>query len=359
MNASSDRFGPILGLDVMRAIAVSLVLLCHWSGHFGYWFGVAVPDVMDFAGDTGVELFFALSGFLIGRILIDLIGRGPDWRAWRVFMARRAVRTLPLYFLWLGLLLALFPPREDVFAVALRFATLTQNLLTPMPPDYYFAVTWSLTIEAWFYFLFAGALFLLARFVNRDRALAICLTLFILAPLALRISLGGRPGIVIYRIDEIAYGVLMARLSMGRVWRHPWSMLAAGMGLIVWAANGLSGLPESLAAPLTPAVVVAGCALGLPAALATRRAPAWIEVPVRWIASRSYALYLIHFTILVDIAETRLWEPGILAALPAAVVAIAVPFGLAELSFRLLESPLARRRPRQDALAMRGLVAAE
>jgi len=347
--------GRVLGLDLLRTVAVIMVLVSHWTGHFSYWFGVDAPvvaAVADVVGDTGVELFFALSGFLIGRILIGIIRTRPAWRDFGIFMARRAMRTLPLYCLWLALLLSVFPPRQDMVATAVRFATLTQNLLAPWPPDYYFMVTWSLTIEEWFYLLFGFALILLARRFGGARALGCCLAVFLLGPLALRLGFHERGLLVFLRIDEIAYGVLMAWLYIGRSWlfRHPWAPLAVGLALVGAALGSVLPLPERLVVPLTSNAQVIGCALCLPAALRLSRTTAWLDAPVRWIAARSYALYLMHLTILVDIAEHRLFEPGLLPAYGCVIVAIMLPFPVAELSYRVLEVPLLRLRPRQGQL---------
>jgi peptidoglycan/LPS O-acetylase OafA/YrhL len=356
-HAISAPCGPadpvrVFGLDLLRAVAVMMVLGCHWTSHFSYWFGIdapAVAAVADAIGDTGVELFFALSGFLIGRILIGIIGTRPTWGDFGVFMTRRAMRTLPLYFLWLGLLLCVFPPRQDMMSTALLFATLTQNMLGPWPADYYYAVTWSLAIEEWFYLLLGFALILLARRLGGPRALNCCLAVFLLAPLALRLAFQQRGLLVFFRIDEIAYGVLMARLYLDRSWlfRHPWAPLAVGLALVTAALAARLPLPQALVVPLTSNTEVIGCALCLPAALRLVRAVAWFEAPVRWVAGRSYALYLMHMTILVDVAENRLFEPGVLPASVCVVVAILPPFPLAELSYRLLEAPMLRLRPRQ------------
>ena len=80
--------GHSFGLDLMRATAVLLVLISHWAGHFGHWLDVRVPAIMETLGDTGVEIFFALSGFLIGRILIGIAGSNPGWRDFCVLYRR-------------------------------------------------------------------------------------------------------------------------------------------------------------------------------------------------------------------------------------------------------------------------------
>jgi peptidoglycan/LPS O-acetylase OafA/YrhL len=338
----------VLGLDLLRAGAVLMVLTSHWAAHMGAWFGLRVPAAFDTLGDIGVELFFALSGFLIGRILIGVAETRPGWRDYAVFMARRGMRTLPLYFCWLGLLLLVFPP-ADLAGTAWRYATLTQNLLTPFPADYYFAVTWSLVVEEWFYLLFGGALLALSCRMGGRRALWCCLAVFLVAPLVLRLAYQERGAVVFFRIDEIGYGVLMARLHVdgSRLFRHAWALLAAGLVMLGAVLADCLPVPGWLAVSLTSNVEVIGSALCLPAALRLSRAAGWFARPVRWVAGRSYALYLIHLTILVDVVEMRLVTPGVLPLVACVAVAVLLPLPLAELSWRLLERPMLRLRPHQ------------
>ena len=335
--------GPILGLDVLRATAILLVLICHWAGHFGYWLGIAIPPAIEALGDTGVAIFFALSGFLIGRILIAIGERRPGWRDFATFLLRRALRTLPLYFLWLGLLFAAFPPQAEALAVGMRFLTLTQNLLAEMPADYYFAVSWSLAIEEWFYLLFGGAFLAAARWLGARRAARLVLPLFLLLPPLARLIHGDPPSLVPFRLDEIAYGVLIAHLAHAGspLLRHPVASLLAGLALIATAVSGL--LPHALA----PNTLVAGGALLLPAALRLRHAPRWLAATIGWIAGRSYALYLVHLTVLTDMVERGLWEPGWLSTPACIALAVVGPAVLAELSWRLLEQPILHLRPGQ------------
>jgi peptidoglycan/LPS O-acetylase OafA/YrhL len=185
----------------------------------------------------------------------------------------------------------------------------------------------------------------------------LCLTIFVLGPLALRLAdfdwserTWEMAKQVSFRIDQIAYGVLMARLYAGRHWlfRHPWPALVAGLLLIGAAWINQLPVPVNLVPALLFNAVIIGCALCLPAALRLRRAAWWFAVPVRWVSTRSYALYIVHLTILVDFAQGQLWATGRLSATAAAAVAIVLPFVLAEVSYRCLEGPILRRRPHQD-----------
>ena len=357
-HAASRQFG----LDLLRAIAILLVMVSHYANNVSAWFHLSPPPRLFFAGDLGVELFFALSGFLIGRILLQIADRGPTPRDLGIFLVRRWMRTLPLYFLWLGVLFACFPPATQVAAHAWRFATLTQNLLQPMPPDYFFAVSWSLAVEEWFYLLFATA-FLGATWALRRPAPALwlCLAVFMLGPLALRMALLGfdpvsldRGKEVFFRIDEIAYGVAAAWLFARRsvVFRHPWPPLLAGLALVgsVWA--GHPPLPGWLWPSLSYNLTVIGCALCLPAALRLRGAAEWFAAPVRRLSAQSYALYLMHVTVMFDLVQNQLWGPGRLAPLPSAAIAVVGPFLLSAASFRWFEAPILRRRPSERRQAV-------
>jgi len=81
----------IIGLDSLRAIAILLVLMAHFV------------NKLDFLGLYGVELFFSLSGFLIGGILYRSMASEHCWSFKHVksFWVRRWWRTLPNYYLFL------------------------------------------------------------------------------------------------------------------------------------------------------------------------------------------------------------------------------------------------------------------
>ena len=80
----------------MRAMAIILVLICHS--------GLESP-LMYQLGFYGVELFFVLSGFLIGQIIIRDVLQRPSTKTLITFYKRRWLRTLPLYYMILLLLL--------------------------------------------------------------------------------------------------------------------------------------------------------------------------------------------------------------------------------------------------------------
>ena len=134
----------IFGLDLLRAIAILLVLFVH-SKHF------LPKNIAHFLNKyiliDGVGLFFVLSGFLIGGIFIKDFEKDISFKSLLNFWKRRWYRTLPNYFLILSSLLLLSIPEID-FA-NFKYFIFLQNLYSPISP--FFTESWSLSIEEWFY----------------------------------------------------------------------------------------------------------------------------------------------------------------------------------------------------------------
>lgn len=135
------------GLDLVRFLAVSMVLVIHGIQEL---FHIAIPYFW-IIPPLGVELFFSLSGFLIGRILIKKINQDSySFFEIREFWVRRLLRILPLYltlyFIYLVFYnLFLYPVKFDF-----SYLFFLQNLKTA---PRFFGESWSLSIEEWFYLL--------------------------------------------------------------------------------------------------------------------------------------------------------------------------------------------------------------
>lgn len=144
--AAHDAAARQPGLDTLRALAIVLV--------FGYHYRVFVSPQPDLGlwgsvGWVGVDLFFVLSGYLIGQQLLGGLLRG-ERLSLPAFYARRALRTWPAfwvvlvaYTLWPAELGGRTPPP------LWRFLTFTQNL--GLQPGTAFSHAWSLCIEEQFY----------------------------------------------------------------------------------------------------------------------------------------------------------------------------------------------------------------
>lgn len=232
--------GRVFGLDFMRAIAIIGVLLTHaqlvlpvdkrgWLGAFA-----------SFSGTLGVELFFVLSGFLIGSILLALAPRFHEIRTLPYFWQRRWFRTIPNYFLFLLANLAAAVLVARAIPNLLLYASFTQNFLWPHPS--FFDQAWSLTIEEWFYLLFPISLYLLYRlFKSFDAAFVVSAGIFLVIPTALRINWAVTTNldwdtyfrkIMLLRLDSIMYGVLAAwiKKSAPTFWKNfRWPLVAFGL----------------------------------------------------------------------------------------------------------------------------------
>src|SRR4051812_21992985 len=243
----------IFGLDLLRAVAILAVVATHTRvfllPHF--------PGLSRIGfGTFGVELFFVLSGFLIGGILLNLGDTLAHPRTLVTFWYRRWMRTLPNYVLFLAIAVVAQlatgrnPPRLDSY---LFFG---QNLVRPIPP--FFAESWSLAVEEWFYLAFPLLLAIVLRWRRVRRAfVAVALVLLIVPPILRVVWLEGGMAeegmreIVILRLDALMYGVLAAWLARENpdAWRRArWPAVTLGLvllaGLAVYFADAVSLPPE-------------------------------------------------------------------------------------------------------------------
>lgn len=174
----------IYGLDILRAMAILFVVMVH-GGHF------MPPERYKYIYHIifdGVAMFFVLSGFLIGGILIKIINsQGINFKIILNFWKRRWFRTLPNYFLILIvlLLIGIFFTEDFVISDKYKYFIFTQNLFTEHPR--FFGEAWSLSIEEWFYLLLPIFLYLGTRLlklsVNKSLlvtavGIIVCVTLF-------------------------------------------------------------------------------------------------------------------------------------------------------------------------------------
>ncbi len=149
----------INGLDTLRALAIVLVVLHHYV--------LFVSDAPTFGwvgqiGWVGVDLFFALSGYLIGNQIFAALRGGSGFSPGN-FYARRLLRTLPNYWVVLALYFLWPAFRGDAPLLPLwRYLSFTQNF--HLPPGTAFSHGWSLAIEEQFYLLLPAAAMLGAWF---------------------------------------------------------------------------------------------------------------------------------------------------------------------------------------------------
>ncbi|MFM9911077.1 MAG: acyltransferase family protein, partial [Chitinophagaceae bacterium] len=156
IESSSDR---IFGLDLLRAFAIFFVVFLHGS--------LILPQRLAvyqfYVVFDGVSIFFVLSGFLIGRIIIKTFNTEHlSYHCLSSFWIKRWFRTLPNYFIILLALILLQVISGKSFngAPLWKYFLFLQNFNSPQPG--FFSESWSLSVEEWFYLLIPLFIFLLA-----------------------------------------------------------------------------------------------------------------------------------------------------------------------------------------------------
>ena len=342
--------GGVFGLDLLRALAIVLVLVSHCGAVFAGWYGAAFPLALAKCGTFGVEIFFVLSGYLVGRILLRT---EPTFAGWRRFLVRRWLRTLPLYYLALAVLFVIWPPafwapdhtRILLHAIPL-YALFLQNFAWTVGYHNWFGISWSLTVEEWFYLGFSAMLLGLSTRIGKNAALSIAAAIFLIGPTIVRglaAPLNSAPHSVVTAVDQICIGVIMAWISLAAPARF--AALARRLPIGIALCTLFWFEQRWIAAPIRQAVwndiLAAGIALCLPAAARWRDASGVLAVPVRSISLRSYGLYIVHLPVL-ELAS--FYRGGMHAPIWCHIVAASGVIALLPtLTWKYLERPLLRR----------------
>jgi peptidoglycan/LPS O-acetylase OafA/YrhL len=220
-------------LHGMRVLVILSIVQYHVT--LSFTFGHAIP--MDHAwAETslnlwfGMDLFFVLSGFLIGSILLRSTESGTS-NVGRFYM-RRAFRTFPSYYLVLTVLaLAVKLTASQRHHLWMEYVYLTNYGLPLVPGDLVMPWGWSLAIEEQFY-LAVPLLFLLLYKVRSDRGRLTVLGVMWLSALVVRVALFARhprwDEVALYnnlyyrthcRFDTLVAGIVLAYLH--NRWRKP------------------------------------------------------------------------------------------------------------------------------------------
>lgn len=351
-------------IEALRALAVIGVVIHHAQGNLFTWSSPGIERLgAYFGGWVGVDLFFAISGFVIARTLLPQLRSADNslvaMQATLAFWIRRAWRLLPSAWLWLVLMLlgaiifresgtfgSLRANLEATVAGFLQIANL-RFLETFMRSEYGASfVYWSLSLEEQFYLLLPIVVLMSRRW------LVPVLLLIVIYQLVQERSLA----MMLFRCDGMLLGVLLA------IWtQHPSYQLLR--------PEFLRSLPLRGTLPL---LVILGCLalLGsdelrtishrmsiiavlsvLLVWMASYNDDLLMPKPLRgvavWLGARSYAIYLIHIPAFFLTRE--IWQrahPGATAGPEQLMVYILISVTLilvcAELNYRWVEQPLRR-----------------
>jgi peptidoglycan/LPS O-acetylase OafA/YrhL len=329
----TERTERIAGLDLLRALAIVLVVLAHYPKT-----GSTLLDRALNFGWTGVDLFFVLSGYLIGGQLLKPVALG-EHVALGQFYLRRFLRTLPNYYVILAVYFLLIPTPES------KYLLFAQNFGIPRA----FAPSWSLCVEEQFYLLFP----LIVIGLRSVRWLAYSVPALLIAefgvraaiwfhvrpdlasePQALSIYMGHLYYPTYCRLDGIVLGVGLAALK----WFRPlgWQRLMergnqlllasgallAGAMLALWKHYSFLCSTAGFSLLNLSFVLLAAAALS-PKCLLTR-CNIW---GAKQIALLSYSIYLTHSLALE--AARRMFEDSASVAAISASAGIIIAFACA------------------------------
>ncbi len=361
--AYQDR---IFGLDVMRAAAILFVVFSHALWIFPEASGSLV-DLLRLMGVMGVEIFFVLSGFLIGRILFRIFTKEDfKTRDLNYFLIRRWFRTLPNYYLVLLINIGIFIYfGRELPETLFSYFFFLQNATGGM--DIFFTESWSLPIEEFAYIIcpFLFYLVLLLPFEVAKQKLFLYVTLFILVfffttkviynintPVSdlsyWNINL---KAVVLYRIDAIYYGVLAAYISLTlpNIWKsNPKALLILGFLLFLLLHYFIGAKPLTveeypflwnvLYLPLCSVCI----ALSLPFLSELKSVPSYLFRPVTFISLISYGMYLLHYSIILQLM--RYFKPIEILSFNEKLIYVAIylflTITLAYLLYRVYEKPM-------------------
>jgi peptidoglycan/LPS O-acetylase OafA/YrhL len=347
------------GLDLLRAFAIILVVIFH-AGQMGF----PMPNRVPRWGWIGVDLFFVLSGYLIGGQLLAPLARGQGINLKR-FFARRALRILPAYFVILAIYIFLplwreYPDMEPWWKFILSLQNIGHHGGTA------FSHAWSLAVEDQFYL----ALPFILLFVNWcPRAAIVFPCAILVGGILLRlflayqnpaenvgVSLRGYESWIYYptwtRLDPLVLGVVLAAIEKFRPqWWNRLTNFAIwlwlpGLALIVYALWLGEGAYLMITAAVSQFPLLAfGFAALLICAVSPRSILSCIKIPgAAFIASIAYSAYLVHKLVIHAVAQFCVGDHIAPTSATALIGVEICVYAVATILFLLVERPFLKLR---------------
>ena len=366
-DASFKRHYP--GLDILRAIAITMVMLTHFSTPFRLPPDSAVAHVITWC-IHGVTLFFVLSGFLIGGQIIEALKEKTF--SFKVFYLKRSFRIFPPYYFSL-LVVAIVHfsgfggffsgmPAEDGVGLAKDFLVhifYVQNYIEVS----FQSLFWSLALEEQFYLTIPFLLVLVSIYARKH--LHLFIIALILSCISLRLylylSLAGTDynywlsfwGPFHTNIDILLYGVLGAYFFL-KDRNRKWVMSGVGILILLFISFSFISLsiflgepgPSFLNACVLP--VITGIGFGTLILLSTNIESiktSLIAAPFRYVARLSYTMYLYHMLlrkpVLVFLKSYADGSSGGFFVFTAGfVIYFLVVLAISDLFYRLIDRPV-------------------
>ena len=365
--APARSWSRVDGIDLLRGLAIFFVLMNHVNmqllfAHVPYTHGLPKQLVATLVwnGQQGVQIFFAVSGFLITTTSL---------RRWKSlvqvsvadFYRLRFARIAPLLIGLLVVLSVLHLAHVQHFVVkpetgglgrALVAAlTFHVNLLEArrgyLPGSW--DILWSLSVEETFYFAFPWV----CRWLGRGRLMiALLLVFVVLGPFGRSVLTHGNPVWREYSylggMDAIAMGCLTAIALNGRKLSRAWLWWLGGTGgalllfCLLLSRTAEAWLPERTG--LYMSAIGVGTSKLIAVAAQTGWQSPWVLTPLLLPGQRSYEIYLTHMFVVVALAAAFAATGHAMWAVPVFFIAAIVISGLlGELVGRFYSEPTNRR----------------
>ena len=352
MNPSTkDR---IFGLDLLRATAILIVTIGHSNTLFPYSIGftIRLPD--------GVDLFFVLSGFLIGSILLKTIEEHKviNLRVTLHFLIRRWFRTLPNYFLFLliNVILvyySLIPGQVNKFIIT--YFCFFQNFYKPY--EFIYWESWSLAVEEWFYVLFPiliSLIFVIKKPTSnliRKNIFFFSILIIIIFPLIYRFTQVSETlntdlyfrKLVLTRLDTIGFGILAAYINFyySNFWKKNKNILfIIGMTIMITLLINKNQLSTFFNQTIYFSISSLSITLIIPK-LSQLKSGSVFSKPIKYLSKISYSMYLVNLPVFFILNNSNLIQDFPLVRFLLYWIFVIL---ISDLIFRFYESPIMHLR---------------
>lgn len=355
-----------IGLDIARAISIIGIFIAHTNNYAG-----AFTNAYNILGSLSYlmqELFFALSGFLVGNQIIKYINKSKSHHGLIKFYKNRWIRTVPFYLIFLLINFLIFHTiykhidlllfKKTSFSI-FNYLTFTQNLYIPHPT--FFPEIWPLPIEEWSFLFLPVPIVLMSilfdKTLNAKNLLALLfIEIMIVTLYRVHYIKQSDPEldwelrkIVVYRLDALLYGFVIRVFSdnYARIFRkNKLRLLIIGIALSFGFYFSKFYMPMLLYKSLFFTVIPIGMSLTLPYfyygnfnKLSQR-----LKSILTHISLTSYAVLLSHLY-LIQFGMLCIYVPSNLAeALFFTIVYLSIVVVFSTLFFNYIERPVLLRR---------------
>ncbi len=356
----------IFGLDFVRAIAISMIV-------FSYAYFLIentnpfLASLTGLLGFAGIELFFVLSGFLIGTIILKMfLTNSFNYNSIVIFLKRRWLRTLPNYYVVLILNVILGISFGYGLKDIWRYFFFLQNLT-----DYqitFFSESWSLSILEWTY-LITPFVFWFTYTISKNKKLGFLWTsiglIFIFHLMRfwfykthfisdMNMWNEQVKSIVLYRIDSVLIGFVLAwfhyfysdKLKNISVYLF---LLALHLFFLQFVALNVLSI-DIISNPKYFSVFYftfssVTFALALPVFIYWKNSKKWMTKLVNWISKLSYGMYLVHFSLITVLY--KFLKENFIQSIPSLLLLLIYLFLVTFFSYllyRFIEKPMIQKR---------------